>query len=240
MEKVKVKVKGHQGLVLPKYMTEQSAGFDLIARGLRKVYKGTKEVDISVFGRSIEEGYFILRSQERALVGTNLFIELPQGKQLEVRSRSGMATKRGIIVGNSPGTIDADYRGEIMVLIVNTTNFLARINFGDAIAQGVITDAYQVEWEVVEALTPTARGEGGFGSTSFWKPESSGEINVLKEDTFLSESDINAGTYLVTGGFPLGFPKAFTNISRVPFDGRRVNRVTIFEDKRVRIEYLKK
>lgn len=239
MEKVKVKVRGHHGLVLPQYMTKQSAGFDLIARGLRSVYKGTKEIDISVFGRAIEDGHFILRPQERALVGTNLFIELPEGKQLEIRSRSGMATKRGIIVGNSPGTIDADYRGEICVLIVNTTSFLARINFGDAIAQGVITDAHQAEWEIVEELTPSERGEGGFGHTSFWKPECSGEMNLLEKDIFLSENEIHEGTYLVTGKVALAFPKAYTNISHVPYDGRRINRITIFSDKKVRLEYLK-
>ena len=239
MEKVKVKVMNHESLVLPKYMTSQSAGFDLIATGLRKIYKGAKELDINLFAFSIQQGYFVLRPQERAVVGTNLFIELPEGKQLEIRSRSGMALKRGLIVGNSPGTIDSDYRGEVCVILVNTTNYLARINFGDAIAQGVITDAYQAEWEIVDQLSYTDRGTGGFGSTSFWKPESSGQINTLNEDTFFTETEIHEGTYLVTGMVAVGFPENFTVIGSTPYDGRRLNRITIFADKKIKNEYVK-
>jgi dUTP pyrophosphatase len=239
MEKIKVKVMNHESLVLPQYMTSQSAGFDLIARGLRQIYKGAKELDMNLFSYSIEQGYFVLRPQERALIGTGLFIELPEGKQLEIRSRSGIALKRGLIVGNSPGTIDPDYRGEVCVLLVNTTNFLARINFGDAVAQGVVTDCYQVEWETVDSLSYTERGSGAFGHTSFLKPETSGVVNVLEKDTFFSETDVHEGTYLVTGMAAIVFPESYMVTGSTPYDGRRTNRITIFSDKKIKNEYVK-
>lgn len=236
---VEVKVKDHAELVLPQYMTEGSAAFDLVATGLRKVYKGTKELDISLFAYAIEQGYFILRAHERALVGTGLFIELPKGKELQIRPRSGLALKRGLTVLNAPGTIDSDYRGEVCVILVNTTSHIARINFGDGIAQGIVTDYDRVKWKRVPELSETDRGEGGFGHTSFWKPERSGEINVLTEDTLIKDTDIVAGTYIVTGRHALVFPLEYTHVGTKPYDGRRANRITIKENKTIINEYVK-
>ena len=238
MEEVIVKIKDHSGLVLPQYMTEGSAGFDLIARGLRKVYKGTKELDMSLFMYAIEQGYFMLRAGERALVGTNLFIELPKGKELQIRPRSGLALKRGITVLNAPGTIDSDYRDEICVILVNTTPHLARVNFGDAVAQGVVADYDRVKWKVVEELSKSQRF-GGFGHTSFWKPIESGAVNQITSDVTLDDHEIIPGTYLVTGRHALVFPLNYSFVGTKPYDGRKINKLTISTDRIITNEYTK-
>lgn len=239
MEEVIVKVKDHSGLVLPEYATEGSAAFDLIARGLRKVYKGSKELDINLFMYAIEQGYFILRPQERALVGTELYVELPKGKEMQIRPRSGLALKRGLTVLNSPGTIDSDYRGEVCVILANTTSFLSRINFGDAIAQGIVTDYDRVTWKRVNELSDTVRGKGGFGHTSFWKPESTKQVNQILADTILEPHQIIEGTYLVTGRHAIIFPLEYSFVGTKPYDGRKVNRLTIRPDKIVLNDYVK-
>jgi dUTP pyrophosphatase len=129
---------------LPHYETLASAGMDLRA--------------------SLTESR-ILKPLERTIVGTGLFIELPIGIEAQVRPRSGLAAKKGITVLNAPGTIDADYRGEIGVILVNLSNEDFTINNGERIAQLVIAKHERVEWEEVQALSETERGEGGFGST---------------------------------------------------------------------------
>ena len=129
---------------LPHYETEASAGMDLRA--------------------SISESR-VLRPLERSIVGTGLFIELPIGYEAQVRPRSGLAAKKGITVLNAPGTIDADYRGEIGVILVNLSNEDFTINNGERIAQLVIAKHERAEWQLVEVLSETCRGEGGFGST---------------------------------------------------------------------------
>jgi dUTP pyrophosphatase len=102
---------------------------------------------------------------ERAMVPTGLFMSLPEGFEAQVRPRSGMAAKQGVTVLNSPGTIDADYRGEIKVILVNLSNTTVHIQDGDRIAQMVIARHEQAEWLEVELLDTTARGAGGFGNT---------------------------------------------------------------------------
>ncbi|WP_040279648.1 dUTP diphosphatase [Psychroserpens damuponensis] len=129
---------------LPHYETMASAGMDLRA--------------------SISEPR-ILKPLERSIVGTGLFIELPVGIEAQVRPRSGLAAKKGITVLNAPGTIDADYRGEIGVILVNLSNEDFTINNGERIAQLVIAKHERAEWTEVKALSETDRGEGGFGST---------------------------------------------------------------------------
>jgi dUTP pyrophosphatase len=129
---------------LPAYETEASAGVDLRA-------------DISPS--------IILKPLERAVVKTGLFIELPIGYEAQVRPRSGLAAKHGITVLNSPGTIDADYRGEIGVILVNLSNTDFEIKNGDRIAQMVIAKHERVHFTEVDELTETTRGAGGFGST---------------------------------------------------------------------------
>ncbi|MEZ4801617.1 MAG: dUTP diphosphatase [Gelidibacter sp.] len=129
---------------LPNYETIASAGMDLRA--------------------SLSEAR-ILKPLERSIVGTGLFIELPIGYEAQVRPRSGLAAKMGITVLNAPGTIDADYRGEIGVILVNLSNEEFTINNGERIAQLVIAKHERAEWIEVEELSETSRGEGGFGST---------------------------------------------------------------------------
>jgi dUTP pyrophosphatase len=129
---------------LPKYQTEQSAGMDLYANLSQPV---------------------VLKSLERQLIPTGLKIELPQGYEAQIRPRSGLAIKNGITCLNSPGTIDADYRGEIGVILANLSSETFTINDGDRIAQMVIAKHEQLEWLEVESLNTTQRGEGGFGSS---------------------------------------------------------------------------
>ena len=129
---------------LPAYATQSSAGLDLKAALAAAVTLGPLE---------------------RKIVGTGLKIALPEGYEAQVRPRSGLAAKHGITVLNSPGTIDADYRGEIGVILVNLSNEPFTIQPGERIAQLVVAQYSQVEWSPVESLDSTQRGEGGFGST---------------------------------------------------------------------------
>ena len=129
---------------LPAYATVSSAGLDL---------KAFLDQPIS------------LQPLERKIIGTGLKIALPEGFEAQVRPRSGLAAKHGITVLNAPGTIDADYRGEIGVILVNLSNETVEIAPGERIAQLVVAQYTQVDWELVATLDTTARGEGGFGST---------------------------------------------------------------------------
>ena len=140
--KVKIVNKSKHGL--PNYQTNQSAGMDLKAN-----------IDSSIS----------LKPLERVLVKTGVFIELPPGHEAQVRPRSGLAYKNGITVLNSPGTIDADYRGEIGVILVNLSRADFLIADGERIAQLVIAKHEKVDWDIVPELIETERGEGGFGST---------------------------------------------------------------------------
>ena len=142
MLKIQVINKGHQPL--PQYATPQSAGMDLRA--------------------NLEEP-IILRPLERRLIPTGLHIALPAGYEAQVRPRSGLALKKGITVLNSPGTIDADYRGEVGVLLINLSQDDFVVNDGERIAQMVIARHEQGEFVPVEVLDETERGEGGYGHT---------------------------------------------------------------------------
>lgn len=142
MIKVQVVNKGRQPL--PKYETTESAGMDLRA--------------------NIDEA-IVLKPMERCLITTGLFIELPRGYEAQVRPRSGLALKHGITVLNSPGTIDSDYRGEIMVLLVNLSAEDFTINDGERIAQMVITKHEQAQLMSVDELGESERGTGGYGHT---------------------------------------------------------------------------
>lgn len=141
---MKVKVINRSRFDLPRYATPLSAGMDVRA--------------------NIDEAV-VLRPLERAMIPTGLSIELPKGYEMQIRPRSGLAAKHGITVLNSPGTIDADYRGEIRVILVNLSNEEFRIEAGERIAQMVVARHEQVEWELAEELAESERGEGGFGST---------------------------------------------------------------------------
>lgn len=149
---------------LPKYETEQSAGMDLRA-------DLTKLNSKFLFGANIiyndDESIKCLQMApgSRALIPTGLHIKLPKGYEAQVRCRSGLALKHGIMVTNGIGTIDADYTGDIGVILTNTSNSYFQIDPGDRIAQLVITKHEVVSWEEVETLEITERGEGGFNST---------------------------------------------------------------------------
>ena len=141
---MKVKIVNKSKYPAPQYATELSAGMDLKAN-----------IDQPV----------ILGSMDRAMIPTGLFIELPAGYEAQVRPRSGLAAKHGITVTNAPGTIDADYRGEICVLLVNLGREPFIINPGERIAQMVVARHERVDWVQVESLAESERGAGGFGST---------------------------------------------------------------------------
>ena len=142
MLNVKVINKGHQPL--PAYATSQSAGMDLRAN-----------IDESI----------VLHPMERRLVPTGLHIALPQGFEAQIRPRSGLALKHGITVLNTPGTIDADYRGDLMVLLINFSDTDFVINDGERIAQMVVARHEQIEFQLVDELDDTERGAGGYGHT---------------------------------------------------------------------------
>lgn len=129
---------------LPKYETSLSAGMDLYA--------------------NIEET-IVLKPRQRALIKTGLFIALPENFEAQIRPRSGLSYKNGITVLNSPGTIDADYRGEVGVILINLSDDSFKIEDGERIAQMVIAPYVKAKWSEVKELTTTKRGEGGFGST---------------------------------------------------------------------------
>jgi dUTP pyrophosphatase len=156
-----VKIVCNEGVTPPVYATEGSAGFDFVANNFKFVYTGNKKVDAKDFINAY--GQLVLEPGQRALIGTGVFVALPQGLELQVRPRSGLALKEGITVLNSPGTIDADYRGEIGVILINHSEDNAYIKLGDRIAQGVVAPYVKIEWSQVDTLDETARGEGGFG-----------------------------------------------------------------------------
>jgi dUTP pyrophosphatase len=141
---VKVKIINKSQHPLPAYETILSAGMDLRA--------------------SLTES-IILQPMQRALIPTGLYIELPAGTEAQIRPRSGLAFKHGITVLNSPGTIDADYRGEIKVLLINLSQEPFEIKDSERIAQMIISKHETVEWQLVESINQTGRGEGGFGHT---------------------------------------------------------------------------
>ena len=141
---MKIRIINRSRHSLPSYETRASAGMDLRANLAEEV---------------------VLKPSGRALIPTGLFIELPIGYEAQVRPRSGLAVEKGITALNTPGTIDADYRGEVMVILVNLSTEEYRVQNGDRIAQMIISKYEKAEWEEVADLTETARGAGGFGHT---------------------------------------------------------------------------
>lgn len=141
---MKIKIINHSKHPLPSYETLASAGMDLRA-----------SIDAPI----------TLEPMQRTLVKTGLFIELPIGYEAQVRPRSGLAAKKGITVLNAPGTVDADYRGEVGVILINLSNEAFTIENGERVAQLVIAKHERAEWMEVEELSQTSRGAGGFGST---------------------------------------------------------------------------
>lgn len=144
MMNLEVKIKNISINPLPQYQTPNSAGMDLCAH-----------LDVSL----------LLKPGHRILIGTGLFVELPAGFEAQIRSRSGLALKYGVSVLNSPGTIDADYRGEIKILLINFGDQDFEIKNGDRIAQMIVSKHSTAQWILVDELSDTERGAGGYGST---------------------------------------------------------------------------
>lgn len=141
---MRVKIINKSSNPLPEYATEHSAGLDL---------------------RADLENDIVVNPLERILVPTGLYIELPKGYEAQIRPRSGLALKHGITVLNTPGTIDADYRGEIRVILINLSNEKFVIKNGERICQMVIASHARINWEAVDVINETNRGSGGFGHT---------------------------------------------------------------------------
>ena len=141
---MKINIINKSGLALPQYETAHAAGMDM---------------------RAFTTEEIVIKPMQRVLVPTGLHIELPVGYEAQIRPRSGLAYKHGISIVNSPGTIDADYRGEIKVLLINHSDTDFVVNNGDRIAQMVIAKHETIVWETTEELSDTARGEGGYGHT---------------------------------------------------------------------------
>lgn len=141
---MKVKIINRSGNLLPEYATSLSAGVDI---------------------RANNEEPIVLHPLQRVLVPTGLYVEIPAGYEIQVRPRSGLAIKKGITVINAPGTVDADYRGELMTALVNLSSEDFVIEKGERIAQMVLAAHGKIEWEEVSELGKSDRGEGGFGST---------------------------------------------------------------------------
>lgn len=141
---MKIKVINRSNFALPEYATEHAAGLDVRA--------------------NIDEP-IVLGPLERAMIPTGLYVEIPEGHEIQVRPRSGLAAKHGLTVLNTPGTIDPDYRGEIRVILVNVSNELFTLAPGERIAQLVVAPFIRADWEPADSLSETGRGAGGFGST---------------------------------------------------------------------------
>jgi dUTP pyrophosphatase len=144
MNKVKVKIINRSNNASPSYATPGAAGMDV---------------------RAYLQEPIVLKPLQRALVPTGLYVELPEGYEIQMRPRSGLALKNGITLANTPGTIDCDYRGEIGVILINLSDQEFTINPGERICQMVVSTYTQVAWQEVESLNETERGAGGFGHT---------------------------------------------------------------------------
>ncbi len=141
---MKIKVINRSNFDLPQYATEHAAGLDV---------------------RANTDEAIVLKPLERAMIPTGLYVEIPDGYEIQVRPRSGLAAKHGVTVLNTPGTIDPDYRGEIKVILANLSNADFTLEPGERIAQLVVAPFVRIDWESTDSLSETDRGAGGFGST---------------------------------------------------------------------------
>ena len=144
MTLIELKIINQSDNPLPRYATNGSSGMDMLAWLFADL---------------------VLAPMERALIPTGLFIELPEGFEIQVRPRSGLAIKQGLTCLNSPGTVDSDYRGELKVILINLSNEPQTIKSGDRIAQMVLQRVEKINWQTVDSITETERGAGGFGHT---------------------------------------------------------------------------
>lgn len=145
----------------PVYATDGSAGFDLVAHNI----KHETGIDCKIIKVMGEYRGVLIQPHGRILIGCGYSLEIPKGYELQIRSRSGLALKKGLCLSNGVGTIDEDYRGEIGVILLNNSPFAVEVRIGDKIAQAILTNYCKSRFEVVAELGETQRGEGGFGST---------------------------------------------------------------------------
>lgn len=170
MDKVEIKIVNKSSFINPVYASEGSSGFD-IRTNLNDFtldeLNNRLGARFSVLEPISENpvNKIVLYPNGRYLFPTGLYVSIPKGKEIQIRPRSGNAIKHGITCLNSPGTIDADYRGEIGVILINTSNVVVTISNGDKIAQGVLCDVYQCKFVDVDTLDDTSRGDGGFGKS---------------------------------------------------------------------------
>lgn len=151
---------------LPEYATHGAAGFDLYADNFKVYDSQLKEVKLITREDGSPAQGLKLRPGYRVLVGTGIKVAVPEGFEMQIRPRSGLALKQGITVLNSPGTVDSDYRGEVGIIIINNSHDEVILNKGDALGQGVVAQVERANFKSVKELSPTKRGEGGFGSTT--------------------------------------------------------------------------
>lgn len=165
-----INLKLEEGVEMPEFKTEGAVGFDLSINKIINIFKGDKAIDADKLKLAQEgferAGYIKIRPHERILFGTGVFAELPDNIELQIRSRSGVSLKKGLVIANSPGTIDPDYTGELGLIIYNTTPFLSTISKGDRLGQAVPKELTKVELQQVDEITKnTNRGSDGYGST---------------------------------------------------------------------------
>jgi len=169
-----VKIKTEKDVTLPAHKTEGAAGLDLCANF--NIPPLIKEGIVPIRnGNSI-----IIKPMGRVLISTGIKVAIPKGYELQIRPRSGMALNNGLMLTNSPGTIDSDYRGDIGIIITNVSNKNVAINHGDRIAQAVLSKVETISWKVVEELDETDRGEGGFGSTGINENDNNDTIETTQ------------------------------------------------------------
>lgn len=154
---MKVQLKKENNLTTPCYATEQSAGMDIFANILERIDEDGESIQIP--------SHTLISAGSSEIIKTGLFVTIPPGYEIQIRPRSGLSAKHQITVLNTPGTIDADYRGEIGVILINHGKSTFKVEHGERIAQMVMCKVETIEFEIVDTLSETGRGEGGFGST---------------------------------------------------------------------------
>lgn len=156
-----IKIELSNGAEMPKYQTNGAAGFDLCANfNLEPVIQDERKAAFSSYGKALK-----IKPYGRVLIKTGIKVEIPEGYELQIRPRSGLALKKGLLVSNSPGTVDEDYRGDIGIILTNCSGTNVTIMHGDRIAQAILSEYTKATFEEVRNLSETKRGAGGFGHT---------------------------------------------------------------------------
>jgi dUTP pyrophosphatase len=164
MKEINVKILVEEDIPIPRYESDSASGLDLRAN-LKKADNKISGKKYNIIYDDKGQDYIILQPNGRVLIPTGIRLEIPVGFEAQIRPRSGLALNKGITIANTPGTIDADYRGEIGIILINLSNEDFTIKHGDRIAQLILNEVVKIHWSIVEKLEETSRGEGGFGHT---------------------------------------------------------------------------